>query len=125
MGGDSVVVSVVISHDLTVATPPTTLTPHLPSLPPAAERALKEMMGGTLDRAESEDESLALVRPAFMDMDPAKWTDEQKKAAQEYKAREVAVKEERDKRVMGLETEVRGWGGRVIWAVSEEVERSE
>jgi len=73
----------------------------------AAERALKAMLGGTLEKPDREDEALLLVRPEFMDLEPAKWTDEQRKIAGEYHAREAQVREEREKRVMGLETELR------------------
>ena len=75
----------------------------------AAERALKQMLGGTLERVEEEDASLVLIKPAFMDEvpDPDKWSDEQKAAAAAYAKREIAVQEEKEKRAMGFEAELR------------------
>ncbi|CAG9462605.1 unnamed protein product [Pedinophyceae sp. YPF-701] len=79
----------------------------------APERALKAMMGGTLERVEHDDDEEDLTRPAFMANDKSTWTEEQKRIAADWAVKEKAVLEDREKRIMTLETELRALGNAV------------
>ena len=70
------------------------------------ERALTEMMGGTLDKARQEEEAV-LEKPEWMLGDPKLFTEDQVKLVKEFEAKEAFILEEREKKRKGLETELR------------------
>lgn len=71
------------------------------------ERALKAMMGGTLQAKSTVESEFSLVKPAWMDQNPKDFTDEQRKELKEFQAKEKALQEEKAKKRNKLEMELR------------------
>lgn len=72
------------------------------------DRALRMMMNGTLESRSAEEEELSLIRPDWMNGDPAKFSEEQVKQFRAFQAREKEVEEEKEKKREALEREVKG-----------------
>lgn len=73
-----------------------------------AERALRQMMGGTLASRDEEADPFALEKPAWMDGNPKLFSEEQLRELKEFQAREKTMQEEKAKRIAALEAELRG-----------------
>ena len=71
------------------------------------ERALKDMMGGSLQGRGDGDDSAEKARPEWMGGDRAKMSEEQLKELQAWDTREAAAAEEREKRSKALESELK------------------
>ncbi len=78
-----------------------------------AERALKQMMGGTLASKQIDDDPFKMERPAWMDGNPKLFSDVQLKEVREFQAQEKVMLEEKAKKVAGLELELRSFKGSV------------
>eukprot|EP00775_Hariotina_reticulata_P010178 gene10178-10338_t len=70
-------------------------------------RALKQMMGGHLERVNDEVAELAASRPAWMSGNPADFSEEQLREYKEHCSKEQAAIEDRLKRKAVMETELR------------------
>lgn len=72
-----------------------------------ADRALKQMMGGTLASKVEEGDPFALERPPWMDGNPKLFGEDQLRALREFQSKERSLNEERAKRISALESELR------------------
>lgn len=71
-------------------------------------RGLQQMMDGRLEAREGETLWIDLVPPAFMSaLQPADWTEEEKKVAADFDKAKKDLMEERDKRRKALDGELR------------------
>jgi len=73
-----------------------------------ADRALRQMMGGTLASQQEDDTEFLLVKPEWMDGNPKLFSEDQLKELREFQAREKSIQEEKAKRMTSLEAELRG-----------------
>lgn len=71
------------------------------------DRALKQMMGGTLAGKVEEADPYAIERPSWMDGNPKLFGEDQLRALREFQAKERALNEERSKKISSLESELR------------------
>ncbi|CAD7695439.1 unnamed protein product [Ostreobium quekettii] len=71
------------------------------------ERALKQMMGGTLEKKGEGDDEFLLVIPEWMAGDPSTFSEDQLKEYCEIQAKQKAIEEEKARRRAALEAELR------------------
>jgi len=72
------------------------------------ERALKQMMGGVLESKSEGEEDDEPVRPDWMSETPKEgFTEEQQKLIKEFEQKEKQWKEDKEKKVKALETELK------------------
>ncbi|GMH32406.1 hypothetical protein BSKO_00240 [Bryopsis sp. KO-2023] len=71
------------------------------------ERALKQMMGGTLEKRTEVEDEFKLDMPEWMMGDPSAFNDEQIKEVKEFQARLKSLEDEKAKKRAALESELR------------------